>query len=86
MSSAIAVRAETPKEEFQKVSDEYFDQVYFPNQPTSGTIAGYHQYDSKLEDFSQTRINGEVADLNHFADRVSSISAASFRYSASSGD
>jgi len=77
MSSAIAVRAETPKEEFQKVSDEYFDQVYFPNQPTSGTIAGYHQYDSKLEDFSQTRINGEVADLNHFADRVSSISAAS---------
>jgi uncharacterized protein (DUF885 family) len=77
MSSAIAARAESPKEEFQRVSDEYFDQVYFPNQPTSGTIAGYHQYDSKLEDFSQTRINGEVADLNHFADRVSSISAAS---------
>ena len=77
MSSAIAVRAESPKEEFQKVSDEYFDQVYFPNQPTTGTTAGYHQYDSKLEDFSQARIDAEVVDLNHFADRVSSIPATS---------
>jgi uncharacterized protein (DUF885 family) len=77
MSSAISVRAESPKEDFQKVSDEYFDQVYFPNQPTSGTVAGYHQYDSKLEDFSQARINAEVADLNHFADRVSAVPAAS---------
>ncbi len=77
MSSAIAVRAESPKEDFQKVSDEYFDQVYFPNQPTSGTVVGYHQYDSKLEDFSQARINAEIGDLNHFADRVSAIPAAS---------
>jgi uncharacterized protein (DUF885 family) len=76
MSSAIAVRAESPKEGFQKITDEYFDQVYFPNQPTSGTTAGYHQYDSKLEDFSQARIDTEVADLNQFADRVSSIPAA----------
>jgi len=77
MSSAIAARAESSKEEFQKVSDEYFDQVYFPNQPTSGTVAGYHQYDSKLEDFSQTRINAEVAALNDFDKRVSAIPAAS---------
>jgi uncharacterized protein (DUF885 family) len=77
MSSAINVPAESPKEEFQKISDEYFDQVYFPNQPTSGTTAGYHQYDSKLEDFSQTKIHAEVADLQRFADRVSAIPAAS---------
>jgi uncharacterized protein (DUF885 family) len=77
MSSAIAIRAESPKEEFQKISDEYFDQVYFPNQPSSGTVAGYHQYDSKLEDFSQIRIKAEVAELNHFADRVSAIPSAS---------
>ncbi len=77
MSSAIAIRVESPKEEFQKISDEYFDQVYFPNQPSSGTVAGYHQYDSKLEDFSQIRIKAEVAELNHFADRVSAIPSAS---------
>src|SRR3984957_2186845 len=77
MSFGIGASAESPKETFQKVSDAYFDQVYFPNQPSGGTMAGYHQYDSKLEDFSQTRIDAEIADLNHFADQVSAIPAAS---------
>ena len=77
MSSALAAYPESPKEQFQKVSDEYFDQVYFPHQPTSGTVAGYHQYDAKLEDFSHTSIDAEVSDLNQFLDRVSAIPAAS---------
>ncbi len=38
------------KKVFVHASDEYFDQVYFPHQPTQGTLAGYHQYDAKLED------------------------------------
>ena len=42
-------------------SDEFFDQVYFPYQPTQGTLAGYHQYDAKLEDLSQAAINAEIA-------------------------
>ncbi len=51
MSAAVLARSETPEQQFQKISDEYFDHVYFPNQPTAGTIAGYHQYDTKLEEF-----------------------------------
>jgi len=39
-----AAGAESQKAQFQKVSDEYFDQVYFPHQPTAATVAGYHQY------------------------------------------
>ena len=27
-----------------------FDQAYFPYQPTAGTLAGFHQYDTQLED------------------------------------
>ena len=77
MSSAIAIRAESPKEEFQRVSDEYFDQVYFPNQPTAGTVAGFHQYDVRLEDFSQTSVDTEIAALSKFERRVSTIPAAS---------
>jgi len=77
MSSAIAIRAESPKEEFQRVSDEYFDQVYFPNQPTAGTVAGFHQYDVRLEDFSQTSVDTEIAALSKFEKRVSTIPAAS---------
>ncbi|WP_348264865.1 DUF885 domain-containing protein [Telmatobacter sp. DSM 110680] len=77
MSFTIAAHSESPTEQFQKVSDEYFDQVYFPHQPTSGTVAGYHQYDTKLEDFSRASVDAEVFALNNFEQRVSAIPAAS---------
>jgi hypothetical protein len=77
MFSAVAIYAESPKEVFQKVADEYFDQVYFPNQPTAGTVAGYHQYDVKLEDFSRAGVEAEVAALNSFDRRISAIPANS---------
>ena len=77
MSSALAAHSESPKEQFQKLSDEYFDQVYFPHQPTSGTVAGYHQYDASLEDFSRASVDAEVTALNNFEQRVSAIPASS---------
>ena len=40
------------KQQFAKVSDEYFDQVYFHYAPSNGTMVGYHQYDTQLEDYS----------------------------------
>ncbi len=57
------------KKVFVHASDEYFDQVYFPYQPTQGTSAGYHQYDAKLEDFSQATVNAEIAALKKFEKR-----------------
>jgi hypothetical protein len=57
------------KKVFVHASDEYFDQVYFPYQPTQGTSAGYHQYDAKLEDFSQATVNAQVAALEKFEKR-----------------
>ncbi len=68
---------ETAKQQLQRISDEYFDQVYFPNQPSGGTIAGYHQYDSMLEDFSRPHIDAEVAALHDFDKRISAIPSAS---------
>ncbi len=77
MTSAFTAHAgnETSKQQFQKIADEYFDQVYFPRRPTAGTTAGYHQYDTKLEDFSRKNIDAEVAALREFEKRVSAISA-----------
>ena len=46
---------------FTDVSNSYLDEVYFPYQPTSGTLAGYHQYDAKLEDFARKNIDAEIA-------------------------
>jgi uncharacterized protein (DUF885 family) len=62
---------------FTDVSNAYLDEVYFPYQPTSGTLAGYHQYDAKLEDFARKRIDAEIAALHSFEKQVEAIPAAS---------
>ena len=74
MVAAVAhAENETANKQFLQTSNEYFDQVYYPNQPTSGTVAGYHQYDTKLEDLSRASIDSEVAALHGFDKRVSAI-------------
>jgi uncharacterized protein (DUF885 family) len=54
---------------FVHVSDEYFDQVLFPNGPTQGTQVGYHQYDAQLEDASPAVISAEIAAQHLFEKR-----------------
>ena len=75
MLSTTIARAQKQgwKADFQKASDEYFDQIYFPYQPSSGTMTGYHQYDAQLEDFSRKSIDAEVAALKGFEQRIEAI-------------
>ena len=75
MLSAIPVYAanENWKEKFAKVSDEYFDQVFFPYAPTNGTLVGYHQYDAQLEDYSRKNFDAEIAALKVFEKRIEAI-------------
>jgi len=73
----MIARSETAEQQFQRITDEYFDQVYFPSQPTAATTAGFHQFDSKLEDFSQKSIDAEVAALNRFEKRVKAVHESS---------
>jgi uncharacterized protein (DUF885 family) len=78
MSTVFSAHAanDATMQQFQKVSDEYFDKVYFPNQPTVGTLTGYHQYDTQLEDYAHKKIDTWVADLVYFERRIESIPAA----------
>jgi uncharacterized protein (DUF885 family) len=69
--------AQDAKTAFTAASDDYFDKLYFPYQPTSGTLTGYHQYDTKLEDFSRKSIDAQVAELNSFNKRISAVPVAS---------
>ena len=75
MLSAAASSDKTAQKQFQRVSNEYFDQVYYPYQPTAGTVAGYHQYDTKLEDLASLSIDAEVTALDSFEKSISAISA-----------
>ncbi len=75
MSTVISANAASDAaQQFQRVSDQYFDQVYFPNQPTVGTLTGYHQYDTQLENYSRKDLDTYVAALHSFENRVSAIS------------
>jgi len=78
MTAANSASAANPaiQQQFQRVSDEYFDQVYFPNQPTVGTLTGYHQYDTQLEDYSRKNIDAYIAALHDFEKRVEGIPGA----------
>ena len=75
MSLGTSARAATEdwKQKFTQLSDEYFDQVYFPYSPTAGTQVGYHQYDTKLENYSRKSIDAEIAALKSFEQRIERI-------------
>ena len=84
MTIALSAHAanENWKQQFQKLSDEYLDQVYLRYQPTQATLDGYHEYDTQLENYSRKSIDAEIADLKSFEQRIEAIhpdaSAADF--------
>jgi uncharacterized protein (DUF885 family) len=68
-SSAFA--APSGSAAWTRLADQYFDQVYFPYQPTLGTLAGFHQYDTQLESFDRASIAKQTAALHDFERLVS---------------
>ena len=62
---------------WDKIVDEYFDQ-YFEFHPTDGTASGFHQYDTKLPDYSRAAIDKEVAWCNDWLKRLDAIDPQSF--------
>jgi uncharacterized protein (DUF885 family) len=60
---------------FNRLVDDYFD-FYFQAHPTEGTAAGFHQYDSKLEDFSRAAVNAEIAGLKKFQKKFNAVDRA----------
>jgi uncharacterized protein (DUF885 family) len=66
-----AAAASTP---FSTFADVYFDSL-FAYQPTQGTAAGFHQYDTKIEDLSQASITRRIATLKSQQQRLDSIKA-----------
>jgi uncharacterized protein (DUF885 family) len=68
-SSTAAGTAAAPSRKtqasFHQLVDKYFD-FYFQFHPTQATEAGFHQYDGKLEDFSRSAVEAEIAGLEKF--------------------
>jgi len=49
----------------QKLLEEFLDALW-KFQPTAGTIAGFHKYDNKLEDFSEKNLENRMEELDRF--------------------
>src|SRR5262249_46565461 len=47
--------------------DRFFDGYYFRYNPTAATSAGFHQYDSQLEDYSKKAVQERIGALRRFA-------------------
>ncbi|HET6545362.1 MAG TPA: DUF885 domain-containing protein [Rhodanobacteraceae bacterium] len=61
---------------FMQLADRYFDEYYFPTNPTAGTSAGLHAYDGKLEDYSRAAIDASVKALERWKARIGKVDAS----------
>ena len=73
LSASISHGADKGNAAWNSLADQYFDSVYFPYQPTNGTVAGFHQYDSQLERYDRDSIAKQTAALHAFERRVSAF-------------
>jgi uncharacterized protein (DUF885 family) len=70
--SLTALAQSSPKADFDKLVDEFFD-VFFQFHPSQGTLAGFHQYDAKLEDFSHQGVNAEIAAFTQMQTKLAAF-------------
>lgn len=70
--AAPASSAPSASQAFARFVDEYFA-AKFAFEPTSGTGAGLHEYDTALEDWSAARIAARIAELKTQRERLAAI-------------
>jgi uncharacterized protein (DUF885 family) len=74
--SGVSVERSDANARWNVLVDDYLDQILFRFNPSEGTSAGLHQYDSQLEDYSRANIDKEVAALQQFEQRVVSFDSS----------
>jgi uncharacterized protein (DUF885 family) len=72
-ATAQHVSADGAPQTFSYLADQYFADVYFHFNPTAGTSAGLHQYDTQLEDYSAANYQKEIASLHAYEKKVEAI-------------
>jgi len=50
----------------QSLYDRFFDEYYFPSNPSAATSSGIHKYDGELEDYSRAGREARLAKLKQF--------------------
>jgi uncharacterized protein (DUF885 family) len=68
---AGVVQGQAQAQSWDALVDRFFDQADFHFNPSSGTSAGFHQYDAMLEDFSPASIRRQITVLKQYEREVS---------------
>src|SRR6201981_1200708 len=74
--SSVAVGRADATARWNLLVDDYLDQILFRFNPSYGTSAALHQYDSQLDGYSRVNIHKEIAALQQFEQRVTSFDAS----------
>src|ERR1700749_3715506 len=61
---------------FRALADRYFSDVTFRFGPSGATLFGFHQFDTKLEDYSRAGVEAEVAALRDFEKKFDAFPAS----------
>ena len=72
--SAQHLSADGAPQTFHFFAEQYFDD-YFRLNPTAGTAAGFHDYDTELEDYSAASTTAEIAWLHAIDKKLAPIDA-----------
>jgi uncharacterized protein (DUF885 family) len=71
----VLLQAMANGQTFSEQVDRYFDEVYFKLSPTAGTQAGFHQYDSQLEDYSKAGVEARIQAMRRAEKQFSGVAA-----------
>ena len=77
--SVVAHSQNQAQSPFQSLSDRFFDEYFFPNNPTTATADGVHKYDGQLEDFSKPAVARRVADLKKWEAQFANLPSSDDR-------
>jgi len=76
VSIAAPLPGKDPGREWSALVDEYLEKVYFPQNPTTATVAGIHKYDGEIEAYSAEGIAADNRLLHEYEARVASFPVA----------
>jgi uncharacterized protein (DUF885 family) len=78
MTFTLTMKAEAEDSgvRFRALADQYFSDVAFHFGPTGATAVGFHQYDTKLEDYSRSAVDAQIAAAKEFAKKFDEFPAS----------
>ncbi len=58
------------------LADDYLDNFYFPEGPTTATAEGIHKYDDRLEDYTEAGTERQIKALHAYLARFEAFDPA----------